>query len=280
MKISRNVQWPVACLIFLLFIGGGCAPAAPVPPALPVTGPPPGPTLGSADTSIGNTDDAPPLETVELPENLPDDERDATTAVLKLGGHIDQASSGQVLTVDLTGTDVTNADLEQLQAFTQLLGLILTDTGVSDDGLRHVAKLGTLTTLELYRTSISDAGLEHLSNMNSLAGLYLKGTKITDDGLAHIAGLTNLALLSLSNTAINDGGLKHLRGLSQLESLIVEDTKITANGLIENLSDLKKLELIAVGGTEMTANEINTIERSLPGVRVTGSQNTKSPPVP
>jgi hypothetical protein len=276
MKNSRNVQLPVACLILLLFIGGGCGADAPVPPAIPLTGP----TPGSIDSSVGITDDAPPLDTVNLPENVPDAERDATTAVLKLGGHIDQASSGHVLTVDLTGTDVGNDDLEQLQAFTQLLGLILTDTGVSDDGLQHVAKLSTLTTLELYRTSISDAGLKNLSNLSSLAGLYLKGTKITNDGLAHIAGLTNLTLLSLSNTALTDDGLKHLRGLSKLESLIVEDTKVTADGLIGNLSDLKKLELIAVAGTQMTAEEIGTIERSLPGIRVTGSQNTKSPRVP
>ncbi|MBT4864234.1 MAG: hypothetical protein HON53_03820 [Planctomycetaceae bacterium] len=266
MKKSRNVQLPVVWLILLLFIGGGCGVDAPVPPATPLTGPPPGP----ADSSIGNTDDAVPSGAVDLPENLPDAERNATTAVLNLGGHIDQASSGHVLTVDLTGTDVGNDDLEQLQDFSQLLGLILTDTGVSDDGLKHVAKLGTLTTLELYRTSISDGGMKHLSNLSSLAGLYLKGTNVTNEGLEHIAGLTNLTQLSLSNTALTDDGLKHLRGLSKLESLMLEDTQVTANGLIENLSDLKKLELIAVAGTQMSAEEAGTIERSLPGIRVTG----------
>jgi len=239
---------------------------APVPPAIPVTGPPAGPD----DSSSGNTDEAVPSHTIDLPENLPDAERDATTAVLMLGGHIDQASSGHVLTVDLTGTDVGKDDLEQLQAFSQLLGLILTDTGVSDDGLQHVARLDTLTTLELYRTSITNDGLKHLANMNSLAGLYLKGTNITNEGLEHIADLKNLTQLSLSNTVINDLGLKHLRGLSKLESLMVEDTKVTAFGLLANLSDLKKLELIAVAGTQMSAEEVDTIARSLPGVRVTG----------
>jgi hypothetical protein len=266
MKNSRNVQLSVVCLILLLFIGGGCGVDAPVPPATPRTGP----TPALADSSIGNTDSVAPTDTFTLPENLPDAERDATTAVLKLGGHIDQASSGHVLTVDLTGTDAGDADLEQLQAFTQLLALILTDTEISDDGLEHVANLGTLTTLELYRTSISDAGLKHVANLSSLAGLYLKGTNITDDGLAHIAGLTNLTLLSLSNTALTDDGLKHLRGLSKLESLIVEDTQVTAGGLIENLSDLKKLELIGTAGTQISAEEVGTIQRSLPGIRVTG----------
>lgn len=265
-RLRTNHLYVAVSLTMLAIAGSGCGGDAPTSPATDTSGP----TPDSSDSNIGTTDTADPPEKVSVPENLPAAEQEAAAAILNLGGHVDQESSGHVQAVDLTATNIGNADLEQLQAFSHLQGLILTDTEISDDGLKHLAGLPSLTTLELYRTSIGDGGLKHLSELNRLAGLYLKGTKISNDGLAHIAGLQSLTQLSLSNTEITDAGLRHLSGLTKLESLMIEDTKVTAEGIIKNLSELKQLELIRAAGTQISVDSIADIRQALPGVRVTG----------
>ena len=264
--LGRNRRFVTAVLSMILAASFGCGGNDPTPPGTDTAEPPP----DLPDSSVGTTDTPDPPREISIPDNVPETEYEAATAILKLGGHLDQDSSGHVQAVDLTGTSVSNPDLEQLQAFSKLQGLILTDTEISDEGLEHIAKLPSLMTLELYRTPLTDEGLKYLSQSSTLAGLYLKGTNITDDGLAHIAGLQNLTQLSLSNTKITDQGMQHLAGFIKLESLIIEDTKVTADGIVENLGELKKLELIRAAGTGISREGVSAIQETLPGVRVTG----------
>ena len=58
------------------------------------------------------------------------------TAVAWLGGLIDHDLSGYVDTVSLKGTRVSDAGLVHLQRLTQLTELYLSDTQVSDTGVR------------------------------------------------------------------------------------------------------------------------------------------------
>jgi Leucine-rich repeat (LRR) protein len=266
---GRFFRWPAAFQRLLLILGCiacGCAgddePGTPANDTAQQTG----------ETGLGTTDVAGTTkpEAVTLPGGLPENEREAAEAFLKLGAVVVQGDSGEVTSLDLTGTKVSDQNLSQLQAFTELQSLILTDTKISNDGLKHVAGLASLQTLELYRTSISDAGLKHLAGLSGLAQLYLKGTEITDDGLEHVGRLTNLTLLSLSNTKITDEGLKHLRALTHLESLLIEETAITDEGLFPQLKELTKLQLIRLHGTQVSAAGIRSLKESLPRVRIVG----------
>src|SRR5262249_2099762 len=66
-------------------------------------------------------------------------------------------------------------------------GLNLSDTAITDAGLRHLEGLVGLGRLVLRGTAITDAGLQHLRGLKSLRVLDLQGTKVTDEGVAALS---------------------------------------------------------------------------------------------
>lgn len=91
-----------------------------------------------------------------------------------------------VETVNLNGSQITDADLQYLGSLSQLQGLWLEDT------------------------QVTDAGLEHLSGLTHLQGLFLDDTQVTNAGMAHLRGLTQLRVLSLYRTHVTRAGAKHV----------------------------------------------------------------------
>ena len=96
-------------------------------------------------------------------ENEP--ENAAVTALTKLGAKIQRNSEAPgkpVVAVDLSLTQVTDADLKQLKS------------------------LANLQSLNLIGTQISDAGLEHLKGLANLQSLLLQASQVTDTGLGYL----------------------------------------------------------------------------------------------
>jgi hypothetical protein len=62
-------------------------------------------------------------------------------------------------------------------------GLDLNSTGVTDAGLKELAKLTNLRALNLQKTEVTDAGLRALAGLKNLQSLDLFGTAVTDDGV-------------------------------------------------------------------------------------------------
>ena len=135
--------------------------------------------------------------------------------------------------LELAGSNVTSAGIENLTGLLNLYTLHLADTKVTDEGLTHLARLRSLGILSLDNTPISDAGLMHVAKIPKLERLYLDGTGISDAGLAHLSGLVTLKELACVGTKITDAGLQHLRGLENLEVLKVYNTQVTRAALEE-----------------------------------------------
>jgi hypothetical protein len=116
----------------------------------------------------------------------PQTEQDkAVVEVTRLGGKLefDGGSPGKpVIKVELSGSGVTDAGLDQLKALTQLRTLTLNGTKVTDAGLKHLKGLTQLRTLTLNGTKVTDAGLGHLGEMTQLQLLHLNRTQVTDEG--------------------------------------------------------------------------------------------------
>jgi len=88
-----------------------------------------------------------------------------------------------------------------------LLSLELTGTSITDEGIAHIANLSTLETLQLNNTDLTDAGLIHLGRLERLETLGLLGVDITDTGLATIAGsLPSLGTLNVMATNVTRAG--------------------------------------------------------------------------
>jgi hypothetical protein len=157
----------------------------------------------------------------------------------------------EVIDLDLSGTQVTDAGLEHLKGLTQLWRLSLNGTEVTDVGLEHLKGLMQLQGLYLTRTKVTDAGLEHLKGLTQLRVLRLSGTQVADAGLEHLKGLTQLERLDLSGTRVSGAGLEHLKGLTQLWRLSLDGTEVTDAGL-EHLKGLTQLSELNLGGTNVT----------------------------
>ena len=89
---------------------------------------------------------------------------------------------------------------------------------------------GDLLWLDLSRTGITDAGLKVLAKMPKLERLDLRGTAVGDDGVRALASLSNLQTLSLYGTGLTDAGLESLRGLPSLRRVYVGGTRVTEPG--------------------------------------------------
>ena len=95
------------------------------------------------------------------------------------------------------------------------------------------AETAEITSLELSDTKITDEGLKDLAKLQNLKTLFLGGTKITDAGLKEVTKLQKLKWLDLVNTQITDAGLKELVKLRDLQLLDLYGTKITDTGFAE-----------------------------------------------
>ena len=139
----------------------------------------------------------------------------------------------QYLVVEFISTyhKTTDKEIEQiLHIAPNVVEVDLSRTQVTDAGLQHIGKLGRLTHLNLNRTEVTDSGIKHLAGLRSLEWLNLYGTKVTDACLPDLAKHKKLTALYIWNTAITDAGADKLRKALP-KTKIVRETDIKASRL-------------------------------------------------
>jgi hypothetical protein len=147
-----------------------------------------------------------------------------------------QAAGGQALRIaansmdyevsfHLSGKPVTDDCLEPLRSIPNLVWLNLSNTNITNDGLKQLSAL-PLTRLHLEKTRIGDAGLEYLKDLANLEYLNLYATQVTDAGLEHLAGLKQLKRLYVWQSGVTDEGIRKLNE-SLPELVIVGEIKMT-----------------------------------------------------
>lgn len=162
----------------------------------------------------------------------------------------------------LSGTGVTHVGLRHLASHTGLLALDLElCDGVTDEACEPLGNMKQLRSLVLKKSGfeqfrISDVGLQRLQNLSELEVLNLYGNSVTDDGLASLQPLTKLREINLSLLPITDTGLKHLRGLSGIENLELlysegfAGPKLT-NDMVDALKPLHNLNSLNLTGAKI-----------------------------
>jgi hypothetical protein len=158
------------------------------------------PTGGTATKVAQSTAPRPQPEVLPLAEQLADE----------LGISISTLAPDQPwlqVNASLAATNFGNAELARLAPLNlNLRWLDLGGTGVTDAGLEQVAQMKNLSRLHLERTGLTDAGLEHLAGLADLAYLNLYGTKVTDAGLACLKSNPKLRQVYLWQTQVTPGG--------------------------------------------------------------------------
>ncbi len=135
-----------------------------------------------------------------------------------------------------------------------------------DKGLDYVGRLPNVRVLDVTDSAVTDDGLRNLRELISLNELHLGGTRITDAGLVHLKGLTQLSSLDVGRTRITDAGLVYLKRFPQLLSLDLADTGVTDAGLayLSGLSRLRRLTL-PLG---VSKEGVRRVQGALPSTRV------------
>src|SRR5262245_28198601 len=139
----------------------------------------------------------------------PADPPDPIARVEQLGGTVekDNRRPGMpVVAIDFGGCAITDRDLRILRHFPELRRLSLSNTPVTDEGLKHCADLTNIRFLDLNRTKVSSKGMKNLRRMKSLDTLALYGTALDDEGLKEVADCEKLGAVVLSETRISDRG--------------------------------------------------------------------------
>ncbi len=154
------------------------------------------------------------LGALSCPGGLRADEAGAVAWVMKVGGKVsrDEKRPGRpVVGVSLSNTKVTDSGLKELAQLKGLQWMDLRDTKVTDAGLKELATLKALRELYLSHTRVTDSGLKELAHIKGLQVLLLNGTKVTDAGLKDLAALMGLRKLDLGDTGVTKAGVAALR---------------------------------------------------------------------
>jgi Leucine-rich repeat (LRR) protein len=125
-------------------------------------------------------------------------------------------------------TDAVLADVSRVETVTALD--LRGSKALTDEGLRHLARLPALKHLDVSGTAITDRALEVLRHLPALEVLSLAGTHVTDEGAAQVAHCDRLRTVNLSWTETGDAALAALAGKSHLRELST-GTNVTDAGI-------------------------------------------------
>ena len=143
-------------------------------------------------------DDPSPLET-------------ATTVLVRNWDDLLASVAERRLTAVHATGQMTDAVLERLCRLEHIEELDLSGSrSVTDEGLRHLARLPRLRNLQLGGTSIGDAGAKEIARVATLEKIGFGGTRVSDAGVAHLAACGNLRVIDLSGTRTGDGAIRAL----------------------------------------------------------------------
>ena len=170
--------------------------------------------------------------------------------ITALGGQFTADAQGNIVSVSLASTWITDVDLQRVGELAALQKLDLSHTQITDVGLEHLKGLRKVTELNLYYSEyITDSGLANFSGWSNLQRLDLHGTKITSKAFDHLARLTGLKSLDISFTAIDDDGFENLASLDKLERLAIGGDRLTGSCLTA-LKLLPSLVELDAGGMQ------------------------------
>jgi Leucine-rich repeat (LRR) protein len=163
------------------------------------------------------------------------------------------------------GAHATDQLLDDVARLSSLVELDLSDSSVTDAGLRKFERIDQLRTLRMRRCKLSDTTLAGLPEM--LTSLDLAGAELPKNGTSHLRDLTGLEWLNLSATQIGDQELANLAAMTDLQVLVLDDTAVTSAGLI-HLKDLTKLRDLYVRNAKLEEMEAEDLKKMLPNCTI------------
>ncbi len=150
------------------------------------------------------------------------------------GGSIDV--NGRKVVELKFGPDTTDQSLQDFHSLGDVQTISLAHTQVTDAGLKFLSKFPRLLSLDLSHTKITDAGVIELQRLSHLSHLSLAYTQVTMPRLANAKSLMDCESLDLSGLHITDEQLALIQNYKSIQwsrSLFLRDNQLTDAGLKE-----------------------------------------------
>ncbi len=112
-----------------------------------------------------------------------------------------------------------DSDLKYFAGMKSLKKFYLDDCRIGDGAADSIAKMTNLTGLCLNNTEITNKTLARIENLQKLTNVWLELTRIDDAGMKHLSKLANLRTLSVKATLITDQGIAYVAPLRYLTAL-------------------------------------------------------------
>jgi len=158
---------------------------------------------------------------------------------------VKQLKSLESLSVPSHLTDQGLAHLAELPNLKHLWAGGSSNSPITDEGLVSLARVRSLEELMIGGTGITDEGLSHIAKLTRLKHLsLLYAPLMTDQGVVHLTDLKSLTLLELPRSEITISGLASLNALPELRMLMARSVRQDGTGL--DLSGLTKLEKLTL----------------------------------
>lgn len=130
------------------------------------------------------------------------------------------------------GLTLSDVNIANLTALTELEALNLGGAQLTDVGMEKIEALSNLRTLDLSMMDITAEGLAPVAKLPHLSRLNLwKSQRIDDDATEYLLRMENLAALDLGATGVTDATLDQLKALSSLKELFIGNTETTQQGV-------------------------------------------------
>jgi hypothetical protein len=131
-----------------------------------------------------------------------------------MGGFVEYKSVGGVRhanSVRLSGVRVSDLGLVHLKSLPYLEELYISGADISDRVFTVVHDAAHIIRLKVSNTYITDKGLKYLANLGPLEDLDLSlNPGITDLGMANLRSLTKLGRLDITGTNVTGQGMQEL----------------------------------------------------------------------
>lgn len=136
----------------------------------------------------------------------------------------------QVKSVNLTKTNVSDADLVHLSGVDSIVDLQLSDTGITDAGIKHISGLPKLQSLYLSGTQVTAASMPEIAKIKGLTGLAIDNTQVSG-GYDALQSMPKLVLLVAGGLTITEADATQITGISSLERLDIQQAKLEGDSL-------------------------------------------------
>ncbi len=180
--------------------------------------------------------------------------------------------------IALNGCDgITDEGMKALARCPNLEELHLSGSAITNAGLDALAVLPNVKKLWLDDTAVDEAGLQALSRWTTLEWVRLNNLKFSDQALSALQNCRSLQKLELAGTSITDAACAAIGAHTRIDMLDLSDTTITDAGLA-SLKKLKILSNLNLARTNITDGCVALLaplaklgDLNLTGTKVTGA---------